>query len=129
MLLKGKLDRKPLVKMVSHHMYLGILIDEKLSFKQHLIETASKTTAIFYKIRIEAKVSWGLGNRALSILYKGVKEAILLYGAPVWARRMTLVTYANILLKAQRVTLLTVCKAFRTLIRRGATSVVRNPAN
>lgn len=53
MLLKGCMARKPIVKLgknniehVTEHMYLGILMGEKLSFKQHLIEAANEAIAI-----------------------------------------------------------------------------------
>lgn len=96
-------------------MYLGIILDEKLSFRQHPTEVAAKATAIFYKNRRGAKASWGLDFKALTILYKGIGDSILLYGAAVWIHRMTLATYANSLLRAQRMMLLTVCKGYRTL--------------
>ena len=58
MLLKGVLARKPAVKMggrnletVTQHMYLGVILDEKLSFRQHLVQAANKATAAFQKIR------------------------------------------------------------------------------
>jgi hypothetical protein len=41
----------------------------------------------------------------------------LLFGAPVWAEKMRLGKYADILLRAQRMMLLTVCKGYRTVSR------------
>lgn len=72
------------IEYVNQHMYLGIILDEKLSFKQQLVEVANKATSIFHKIRRGAKASWRLDFKALEILYKGIGESIILYGAAVW---------------------------------------------
>lgn len=49
----------------------------------------------------------------LRTLYKGIEESIMLYGAPVWAHKINLTTYAENLICAQRTLLLTV--GYRTL--------------
>ena len=122
MLLKGVLARKPAVKMngrnlemVVQHTYLGVIIDEKLSFRNHLVQAANKATAAFQKIRRVVRAEWGFSGKALTTLYRGVGESILLYGAAVWAHKMSLSTYAEILLRAQRLMLLTICRGYRTV--------------
>ena len=95
------------VGYVKEFRYLGVILDEKLSFIQHLKYVSEKAVKTFCMVRRAAKANWGFGYKALITLYKGVGEAILLYGAPVWADKMRL-TYANILLRAQRTMLLAV---------------------
>ena len=98
--------------------YLGIILDGKLSFDKHLKYVAEKATKIFYMIRRAAKANWGLGFKTLKTLYTGVGESILLYGAPVWADKMHYGrNHADILLRAQRTMVLTVCKGYRTISR------------
>lgn len=123
-MLRGKLLRKPIVKIgganieyVTKHTYLGIVLDEKLSFNQHLEQVSKKTTAVFYKIRRVVRASWGFDSKALTTLYKGLGEALLLYGAAVWAHKISLSTYAEISLRSQRLMLLTVCRGYRTVSR------------
>ena len=70
----------------------------------------AKATAAFYKIRRSGRANWGFSGKALTTLYIWVGESILLYGGAVWAPRMSLSTYADILLRAQRLMLLTVSK-------------------
>lgn len=64
MMLKGQMMRKPVIKLgacsleyVTHHSYLGVILDDKLSFKQHLVEAAEKATALFYKVRRGARAN------------------------------------------------------------------------
>ena len=75
MLLKGALARKPVVKMegrtlemVTQHTYLGVIIDEKLSFRHHLVQAANKATAAFQKIRRVVRTEWGFRGQALTCL-------------------------------------------------------------
>lgn len=49
------------------------------------------------------------------MIYAAVGEAILLYGAPVWAHRLNYTTYAATVNRAQRAMLLTVCRGYRTV--------------
>lgn len=78
---------------------------------------ANKANAMFYKIRRVVRESWGFDSKTLTTLYKGLEESILLYGAAVWAHRMSLSTYTDVLLRAQRLMLLTVCRGYRTVPR------------
>ena len=36
-----------------------------------------------------AKPKWGMGHRALKVIYCGTIEPILSYGAPVWEKALT----------------------------------------
>ena len=108
------------VGYVKEFRYLGVILDEKLSFIQHFRYVSEKAVKTFCMVRRAAKANWGLGSKALLTLYKGVGEAILLYGATVWAEKMRL-TYADILLRAQRTMLLAVTKGYRTVSREALT--------
>lgn len=122
MLLKGQLRRPPIVKIrnqtvqhVQTYKYLGVVLDEKLSFKSHIEYACKKAVDAFYKIGRIGKANWGLGYRSLLTIYKGLGEAILLYGVAAWAHKLELSTYAARLIKAQRIMLLMVCQGYRTL--------------
>ena len=66
-------------------------------------------------IRDRVRTEWGFRGQALTTLYRGVGVSILLYGAAVWAHRMSLSTYAEILLRSERLMLLTICRGYRTV--------------
>jgi hypothetical protein len=78
------LNNKPL-EQFNKIKYLGIIVDTKLTFREHLMYTSTKCTKIVHAIAKSAKLSWGLKHEALNTIYKG---AILLYGAPVWIGAM-----------------------------------------
>ena len=55
--MRVNLARKPIVKLdsinieyVNDHMYLGVILDEKLNFREQLLKVGRKATAAFYKI-------------------------------------------------------------------------------
>ena len=108
------------VGYVKEFRYLGVILDEKLSFVPHLKYASEKAVKTFSMVKRAAKANWGLGYKALLTIYKGVSEAILLYGAPVWAEKMKQ-TYADILLRAHRTMLLAVTKGYRTVSREALT--------
>lgn len=121
-LLKGRLERKPLVKIGEKNIkyaraqkHLGIIVDERNEFKEHVTQVGGKAFDAFSKIRRIVNYKWGLDFRTLVILYKGLAEGILLYGASVWAHRTELVHYRRIPLSVQRLILLTVIRGYRTI--------------
>jgi hypothetical protein len=65
---------------------LGIIIDSKLAFKEHITQTTEKCRKIIFALSNSAKLKWGLGHKALKTLYTGGIQPLLLYGAPVWAK-------------------------------------------
>jgi hypothetical protein len=36
-----------------------------------------------------AKLKWGMGHRAMNVIYCGAIEPILIYGATVWEKALT----------------------------------------
>ena len=65
--------------------YLGIIIENKLTFKEHITQATEKCRIIIFALSISAKLNWGLGHKELKTLYTGGIQPLLLYGAPVWA--------------------------------------------
>ena len=72
------------LEQVQKIKYLGIIIDSKLNFREHIMHTTSKCTKLIHALSKSAKHSWGLSHEALYTIYKGAILALLLYGAPVW---------------------------------------------
>jgi hypothetical protein len=64
------LKNKPL-KQVTTMKYLGIIIDNKLKFSEHISYSAERCTKLIHSLSISAKVSWGLKHEALRAIYKG----------------------------------------------------------
>jgi len=57
------LEQQPLQE-VNNIKYLGIIIDSKLNFIEHIIRTAIKCTKLIHALAKSAKLSWGLKHEA-----------------------------------------------------------------
>jgi hypothetical protein len=62
-----------------------------------------------------AKLSWGLGHKALKTLYMGGIQPLLLYGAPAWAETIEKTSYRKKLTRVQRLINIKIAKAYRTV--------------
>ena len=81
------LNNKPL-EQVSNIKYLGIIIDSKLNFREHITHTSRKCSTLIHTLAKSIKLSWGLKHAALNTIYKGAILPLMLYGAPVWIGAM-----------------------------------------
>ena len=103
------------VKYCSNFKYLGVIIDEKLSFLQHLKNTRDKANAVTYDLCRVIKQDWGLDQEKAIFLYKSCIQPIILYGAEVWGNRMqTVQSNKHIIQSCQRKMLLRATRAYRT---------------
>ena len=107
------LNNKPL-DQVNNIKYLGIIIDSKLNFRDHLIYTSTKCPKIIHALNKSAKLSWGLKHEALNTIYKGAILPLMLYGAPVWTGDVEKKCYKIIYTRVQRLMNIKVAKAYRT---------------
>jgi len=79
------LNNKPLLQVHSLKC-LGIIFDNKLTFREHITYMAEKCTKLIYALSKSAKLNWGLKHAALKTIYTGEILPLLLYGAPVWEK-------------------------------------------
>jgi len=76
-----------LLRHVKTMKYLGIIIDKKLTFREHIKQATDKCRKLIFALSRSAKLNWGLSHKALKTLYTGGTQPLLLYGAPVWAKQ------------------------------------------
>lgn len=62
-----------------------------------------------------AKLTWGLGNKALGTIYRGAIEPILTYGAPVWETALQNQKNLRKIQRVQRLFNIKITKAYRTI--------------
>jgi hypothetical protein len=62
------LNNRPL-EQITTLKYLGIIIDDKFKFSQHISYAAEKCTKLIYILSKSAKVSWGLKHEALKTIH------------------------------------------------------------
>ncbi|KAJ4430782.1 hypothetical protein ANN_19373 [Periplaneta americana] len=76
------LNNKPL-EQVAELKYLGMWIDKNFRFDYHIDQIHNRAINLIHALSKAAKLTWGLGNKALHTIYRGAIEPILTYGAPV----------------------------------------------
>jgi len=81
--IKIYLNNKP-IKQVTTMKYLGIVIDDKFKFSQHISHAADKCAKLIFSLSKSAKIHWALKHQALITIYKVAILPLLLHGAPVW---------------------------------------------
>lgn len=94
--------------------YLGVMIDNRLSFKHHIdyiAEKAGRTCAALSRIMPNTRGPKYLGRRILA----GVVKSVILYAAPIWAASTKYKTYTNKISSVYRLAALRVCCAYRTV--------------
>jgi len=77
-----------LLKQTNKIKYLGIIMDSKFKFSEHIRYAAEKCTKLIYSLSKSAKISWGLRHEVLKTIYRGAILPLLLYGAPFWIDAM-----------------------------------------
>ena len=77
------------VSYVRNAMYLGVNINDRLSWKPHLVDykipAAKKKLMAITNCSGQNSKSWGLPPKSMLYAYKGIVRAGLLYGSLVWA--------------------------------------------
>jgi hypothetical protein len=107
------LNNKPLPQ-VSTMKYLGIIIDNKFKFSEHISYAAERSRKLIHSLSKSAKLTLGLNHEALQTIYKGAILPLLLYGAPVWAEAMKFEYNRLKYVRVQRLMNIKITKAFRT---------------
>ena len=67
--IKVYLLNKPLEQVTTMN-YLGIIIDNKFKFSEHISFAAERCTKLTHSLSKSAKVSWGLKHEALKTIYR-----------------------------------------------------------
>jgi hypothetical protein len=107
------INNKPL-RQVTTMKYLGIILDYKLTFREHITKVTEKCRKIIFSLSKSAKLNWGLSHAALKIIYKGAILPLLTYGAPVWIEALRYEHNKTALNRVQRLINLKIAKAYRT---------------
>ena len=77
------------LEQVSELKYLGIYFDSRFSFKRHMDYITGKCTPTINMLAKLAKLKWGMGHRALTVIYSGATGTILTCGAPILEKALT----------------------------------------
>ena len=97
-----------------HIKYLGVLIDDRLSWKPQIAYASNKGKEISHKISAAAFLAWGFNRDSMALIYKGAVEPAMLYAGEIWAEGCRTMENKK-LLSAQRILTTKTAKAYRTI--------------
>lgn len=94
--------------------YLGVIIDTRLSFREHLQYIGSKaarTCTALSRVLPNTRGPKYLQRKLLT----SVVRSIILYASPIWSGSLGYSSYVNLISPVYRMAALRVCSAFRTV--------------
>lgn len=94
--------------------YLGIFLDEKLTWKRHLDYSINKAKKVFWACRRPVGKNWGINPKVLRWIYCIIIRPIISYGAIVWWSRTCLDSVKRELGSLQRMACIALTGALRT---------------
>ncbi|GBM75332.1 hypothetical protein AVEN_253219-1 [Araneus ventricosus] len=101
------------VKIGNSLKYLGILLDCRLTWSNHILSLHKKIYKLTCNFNRFMKANWNIDKHLVTFWYFSVIESALLYGAGVWGGALT-VERINRLHTIQRVFLLNLLRPYRT---------------
>lgn len=105
-----------------HIRYLGVVLDERLNYKEHISSVSKKAGAVQGALsRIMPNI--GGTRQSRRRLLATVVTSVLLYGAPMWSESLELKTYRRTMTSVHRLSAIRVASAYRT-VSQDAVSVV-----
>jgi hypothetical protein len=60
-----------LLEKVTTMKYLGIMLDHKFTFKEHITYDAERCATLIHSLSRSAKITWGIKHEAMKTIYKG----------------------------------------------------------
>ena len=103
-----------ILEQVTTMKYLGINLDHKFTFKEHIKYAAERCAKLILSLSRSAKVTWGIKHKAMKTIYKGTILPFLLYGALVWIDAMQYEYNKRKYIRVQRLINIQTAKTFRT---------------
>ena len=116
--MKVYLNNKTLEQVI-RMKYLGIIIDHKFRFQEHVNYAAERCTKRIYNLSKMAKLSWGIKHEAIKTIYKRAILSLLTYKAPVWIDAMKYEHNRQKYIRVQRLIKIRMTKAYRTTSSEG----------
>ena len=90
------------IEWVKTFKYLGVTLDDKLSWKQHIENITKKATMSLAQCRKMIGNNWGLNPKISRWMYTALVRPILSYACPVWINAINKTTNSKKLERIQR---------------------------
>ncbi|GFW23880.1 putative 115 kDa protein in type-1 retrotransposable element R1DM [Trichonephila clavipes] len=95
--------------------YLGVVLDSKFCWKQHVLHLSNKCEKILLGLNKVARNSFGIKSNVSSLIYKQGIVPFICYGSQIWGSALKKKIYCRLLRKIQRRILLRVISGYRTI--------------
>ncbi|XP_045458125.1 uncharacterized protein LOC123668438 [Melitaea cinxia] len=120
------------IRMNSHSLHfqddiklLGVILDNKLRFNKHVTHVINKATALFHKLTLYCKPTWGAHPENIRTIYLQVIQPIVTYAAGIWGHVVGRKYISRLLLSMQRRFALRAIKGFRTVSTNAALALAQ----
>lgn len=80
----GTSDGAAVIEPTKTVRYLGILLDPRQSYVDHIISLAHKSKDLYKRLRGMTSANWGMSRRTAKIIYEGVFLPRITYAAEIW---------------------------------------------
>jgi hypothetical protein len=90
-------------------------IPENIFEDGYIGNITEKSRKMIHVLGKTVKLNWGLGHKALKIIYKGAIVPLMTYGAPVWEEAVKKQTLLRKLQSTQRLINIKISKSYRTI--------------
>ncbi|CAI6372289.1 unnamed protein product [Macrosiphum euphorbiae] len=110
----GTDDGAAVIESSSTVKYLGILLDPRQAYVEHILALAHKSKDLYRRLRGMASANWGMSRRTAKIIYEGVFLPRITYAAEVWWEGVTYAKCRKKLCSMQRDPLRAITSAYNT---------------
>ena len=86
--------------------YLGVILDTKLFWTEHVDSKVNNARKLLYKVRNVAGKMWGLNPKMSIWMYKAIVRSMVVFGSLVWARAVEMEYNRTRLRRLQRLALM-----------------------
>ncbi|XP_045541201.1 uncharacterized protein LOC123722730 [Papilio machaon] len=114
--------KRAIIKIDNHNLifdkeikYLGLIIDENLTFTSHVHFIINKASRIFNKLCLYTRPTWGAHPENIRTIHNQVITPIITYAAGIWGHIAHKLYIKNDLQRLQRGFAIKAIKAFRTV--------------
>ena len=102
------------ITAVSPVRYLGVEVDDKRKFLQHLSKVAGKSDDLYSRLRAATSANWGMRHAASGVIYRAVFLPRICYASEIWHEAVRFKKAVKLLGSKQRRALLSMTGAYRT---------------
>ncbi|CAF4939215.1 unnamed protein product [Pieris macdunnoughi] len=113
------------LKFNNSFKYLGVTIDNKFTYKEHIQSTLQKAHNLFNKLIIYTRPTWGPHPDNIKTIYKQVIQPIITYAAGIWGHIAGKKYIKKQLLSLQRKFSLRIIRGFRTISTNAAIALAQ----